>query len=87
MDRLLKVATPLTALTTVVPPSVPPPGFVPMDIVIDAELPVTKFPVESSTWTVIAGVIDEPAGVVLGGWVTIANLLAKPVTVNVALLP
>ena len=30
MDRLLKVATPPTAATVVVPLSVPPPGLVPM---------------------------------------------------------
>ena len=41
IERLLKVATPSTALTVVVPLNVPPPGFVPMAIVIDAVLPFT----------------------------------------------
>ena len=47
IERLLKVATPLTALCVVVPLNVPAPGLLPMAMVIDALLPeplVTTLP-------------------------------------------
>ena len=69
MERLLKVATPLTALTVVVPESVPDEGFVPMATAIDAEEEVTTLPAESSTATFTAGVTETPATVFVGCWV------------------
>ena len=68
IERALKVATPLTALTVLVPLRVPPPGFVPMATVIEAVLPVTTLPFASSTSKVTAGLIETPATVFVGCW-------------------
>ena len=57
IDRLLKVATPLTAFWVTVPASVPPPGLLPIATVIGAELLVTTLLLASSTCTVTAGLI------------------------------
>ena len=65
MDKPANVATPLTAFTVVVPLSVPPPGFVPIAIVIAAEL-LTMFPPVSTTLTEMVGVMDAPACAVVG---------------------
>src|SRR5439155_236530 len=51
IDRPLKVATPLEALTVAVPFRVPPPGLVPIATATDAELPVMIFPPASCTVT------------------------------------
>src|SRR5258706_320357 len=51
MERLEKVATPLTAATVVVPESVPPPGLVPMAMATLALELVTVFPKASCTVT------------------------------------
>src|SRR5512134_3999752 len=67
MERLEKVATPLTADTVVVPESVPPPGLVPMATVMLAVELVTVFPNASCTATCTGGLIDAPA-VALAGW-------------------
>ena len=66
MERPLKVATPLTALTILVPPRVPPPGFVPMATVTEAVLVVTTLPFASSTCSVTAGLMEAPATVFVG---------------------
>ena len=63
---VLKVATPETAFTVSVPPSVPELGFVPMAMLTEAVLPVITFPLESSTETVTAGLITLPATVFEG---------------------
>ena len=71
MERLLNVAMPPEAFTVVVPLNVPPPGFVPMAIVIAAVLPapvVTRLPLLSNTRTVTAGEIEEPACALDGCW-------------------
>src|SRR5436190_1077159 len=68
MDRLLKVAMPLDALTGVVPDRVPPPGFVPMAIAIEADDEVTTLPPRSLTCTVTAGVMVAPPVVLVGCW-------------------
>src|SRR5438105_13900318 len=68
MERPLKVAAPLTALTVLVPLRVPPPGFVPMATVIEAVLLVTTLPFASSTNKVTAGLIGAPATVFVGCW-------------------
>ncbi len=75
IDKLLKVATPLTAFTGVVPLSVPPPGLAPMAMVIEALLPVTVLPKASWTLTWTAGLMLTPATVLLGCWLN-ASLLA-----------
>src|SRR5205814_305718 len=61
MDRLEKVATPLTAATVVVPDSVPPPGLVPIATAMLAEELVTVLPNASCTATCTAGLIATPA--------------------------
>ena len=78
--RLLKVATPLTALTVLVPASVPLEGLVPIATVIDALELVTVLPPASWTATVTAGLIDAAATVLLG-CCTKANLLAAPAVI------
>lgn len=77
IDKVLKVATPATALTVVVPLSAPPVGFVPIAITIDAELVFTRLPPASSTCTVTAGVIVAAATVLVGCCVK-ANCAAEP---------
>ncbi len=85
IERPLNVATPLTALTVVVPESVPPPGFVPMAIDTGAVLEVTVLPFAS--WIVAATENAVPA-VVFAGCVVNASLFAAPgTTVNVELVP
>jgi hypothetical protein len=66
MDKLLKVATPLTAFTVFVPLRVPPLGLVPIAIVTAAVLVLTKLPFASCTCTVTVGVIVAPAAVFVG---------------------
>src|SRR5438552_11387835 len=65
MLNVENVATPLTAVTLVVPDSVPPPGFAPSATVIDPVKPVTTFPASSSADTRSAGIVC-PACVVCG---------------------
>ena len=77
IDRLLKVATPLTALTVVVPLRLPPLGFVPIATVIDAVLLVTVFPRPSTTFTATAGLMLLPAIEFVGGWLK-ASAVAVP---------
>ena len=65
-DSPENVATPLTAVTVVVPDNVPPPGLAPRATVT---LPVkvgSVFPEPSWAVTCTAGVIDVPAAVLLG---------------------
>ena len=57
MLNVEKVATPLTAVTLVVPDSVPPPGFAPIATVIDPVKPVTTFPASSSAETRTTGIV------------------------------
>src|SRR5205823_12371193 len=66
MDRLEKVATPLTAATVVVPDSVPPPGLVPMAIVMLAVELVTVLLNASCTVTCKVGGVSCRAGALLG---------------------
>src|SRR3954470_8906182 len=67
MDRVAKLATPLTADTVVVPDSVPPPGLFPMATVMLAEELVTVLPNASCTATCTAGARLAPA-VAFVGW-------------------
>ena len=75
IERLEKVATPLTALTVNVPESVPEPLLVPMAIVIDAVDVVMTVPDASSTETTTEGAIAEPC-VPLEGWVVKTSWVA-----------
>jgi hypothetical protein len=63
---LEKVATPLVAVTVVVPARVPELGLVPMAMAIDALETVTTRPEESSTVTTIDGEMVEPWAVFEG---------------------
>ena len=82
IDRLLNVATPLTAATVRVPLSAPPPGSVPMTIVTLELSLVTTLPPTSSTETCTAGEMVAPAAV-LAGCVLKTTLPAAPtVTLN-----
>ena len=64
--RLEKVATPLTALTVVVPERVPPPALIAMARVIASVAEVLVMPVAVRTATVTLG-LKEVAAVVLDG--------------------
>jgi len=63
---LLKVASPLTATTTNVPDNVPLPGLLLIVNVIVSVAVGTRFPATSCTSTLIAGVMDPVAVVLLG---------------------
>src|SRR5690349_17530357 len=87
MLNVLKVATPDTAATVVVPVSVPPPGLVPIATLTFPVNPVAVFPWASSAVTCTGGVIVAPATVADGCTVN-CNVLAAPgVTLNAALDP
>src|SRR5436190_807461 len=75
MERLEKVATPLTAASVVVPDSVPPPGLVPVAMVMVAVELVTVLLNASCTVTCTAGAIATPA-VALAGCTVKASLVA-----------
>jgi hypothetical protein len=60
MLNVKNVATPLTAFAVVVPERVPPPGLVPIAIVIAFVAVVTRFPDASWTATCTAGAIEAP---------------------------
>ena len=69
MERPEKVATPAVTVVAEPPASDPPPGFVPIVKVTCVRLsPVSTLPFASSTATVTAGEIAEPATVVVGPW-------------------
>ena len=84
IDRLLKVATPLTAAAVSVPPSVPLPGFVPRAIVTLEVFVVTTLPLASSTATWTAGAMLAPAAVLLGWALKTSLLAAAGVMLNAA---
>ena len=66
MARSEKVARPLLADLGLVPESAPPEGFVPIARVMLVVAVVTRFPPRSRTSTCTAGVIGEPAAVLVG---------------------
>src|SRR6267378_1280028 len=66
MLRVEKVATPFTAVTILVPESVPPAGLVPSAMVIEPPKLVTVTPASSCAATRTAGEIVLPAMVLLG---------------------
>src|SRR3989442_9000145 len=86
MDRSLNLATPFTVPTDVVPPSVAPPGFAAIAIVMLRPLSVgTRFPKLSCTCTVIAGLIVCPTVVVVGCCPNPSLFAAPAVIVKAAL--
>src|SRR5271157_2643214 len=69
MERPEKVAMPAETVAAALPASAPLPGLVPMARVTWVALsPVSTLPSASSTATVTAGVMAEPAAVLLGPW-------------------
>jgi hypothetical protein len=77
MLRLLKVATPATAETVVVPESVPPPGFAPSYTVTLFTNVGSLLPELDAEATRTAGVIAAPATVLLG-WTVKTRCVAAP---------
>src|SRR3954466_12203568 len=75
MDSVGKEATPLVAETVVVPDSVPPPGLVPIAIVMLAVELVTVLLNASCTVTRTGGAMDTPATAPVG-WLVKASLAA-----------
>jgi hypothetical protein len=84
MDRLLNVATPLTAAAVVVPLSVPLLGFVPIATVTLAVL-LVRLPFESRIRTVTEGAIGCPPAAFVGCCAT-ANCVAVRAVMLSALL-
>src|SRR3990172_2454690 len=84
MLRVLKLATPATAATCVVPERVPPPGLVPMLTVTLAVNPGRVLPKASWAVTWTGALITAPAVVVLGGTVKASRLALPGATVTVA---
>ena len=82
IDRLLNVATPSKAAMVAVPPSVPPPGFVPMAMVTLELSVVSTLPYASSTVTCTAGVMTAPPARLPGCAVKTSWLAAAPVIVS-----
>ena len=82
IDRLLNVATPLTAAMVAVPLSVPLPGLVPIATVTLELLLVTRLPNASSTDTCTAGLMVTPATELRGSEVNTICLAAPGVMLN-----
>src|SRR5439155_26053509 len=82
----LYLATPLTATTVVVPPSVLPPGLLPSATATLPVKPGTGFPAASSAVTWTGGLIAAPATVVLGCWVKDSCVAVPGVISNAALV-
>src|SRR6266853_294791 len=79
-------ATPATAVTVVVPASVPPSGLVPIATVTFPVNAVAVLPCASSAVTCTAGAIVTPAVVVVGWTVNASWLAALGVMLNAALV-
>ena len=84
---VLKVATPPTAATVVVPDSVPPAGFTPKAIVTLPVKPVATLPWASCAVACTAGVIATPAAVLLGSTVNTSAVAVPAVILKAALVP
>src|SRR6266566_7751495 len=83
MLNVANVATPATAATVVVPPSVPPPGFAAIDTVTLPVNLVAVFPCASLAVSCAAGLIGAPAVVLVGGTVN-ASCVAAPGVISKA---
>src|SRR5262245_45294777 len=84
MERLEKLATPLTAATVAVPDSAPPPGLVPMATVTFAVELVTVLPNASCTATWTDGEMAAPAMALVGCTVNATLAAAAGVMLNPA---
>lgn len=83
MERPAKVATPADTVTAEPPVSVPAPGLFPMArVTVVVLLPVSTLPLASSTATVTAGEMAEPACALLGPWMNTRLFAAPGVTVK-----
>src|SRR2546422_823888 len=80
-------ATPATAATVFVPASVPPLGLVPIATVTFPVNPVAVLPLASCAVTSTAGVIAEPAVVLLGCTENTSCVAVPAVILNAALVP
>src|SRR5512134_2809170 len=85
MLRLEKEATPATAATVAVPESAPPPGFVPIATVTLPVKPVVGLPSRSRAVTRTAGVIGDPATVLVGCVVNASRVVLPGFAVAVKL--
>src|SRR2546422_926941 len=85
--RVLKLATPPTAGTVVVPDNVPPVGFTPRAIVTLPVKPVATLPWASCAVTCTAGVIATPAAVLLGSTVNTSVVAVPAVILKAVLVP
>src|SRR6266571_6632043 len=83
MLRFENVATPATAATVAVPPSVPPPAFVPITTVTSPVKSVAVFPCASRAVTCTGGEIADPAVVLVGATVKASCVAGPGVTVTV----
>src|SRR5688572_15133394 len=83
INRLGNVATPPTALTVVIPDSVPPEGLTAMAIVTVPVKDVWSAPVLSTARTVTAGNIGRPACVLVGCWPNSSRKVVGGTNVNV----
>src|SRR6266567_661360 len=81
-----KVATPATAATDAVPPSVPTPGLLPVASVTLPANPVATFPNASRAVTSTAGVMVAAAAVLVGCTVNTSRDAAAGVMLKVALV-
>src|SRR2546427_406646 len=81
-----KVATPATAATDAVPPSVPPSGLLPIASVTLPANPVATFPNASRAVTSTAGVMVAAAAVLVGCTVNTSRDAAAGVMLKVALV-
>src|SRR3989454_6266330 len=81
-----KVATPATAATDAVPPSVPPPGLLPIASVTLPANPVATLPNVSHAVTSTAGVMVAAAAVLVGCTVNTSRDAAAGVMLKVALV-
>src|SRR6267143_3215526 len=86
MLRFAKLATPATAATVAVPPSVPPPGFVPSATVTVPVNPLAVLPSPSRAVTCTAGAIAAPAVVVVGCTVKTSCVAVPAVMLNAPLV-
>ncbi len=75
MEILLKVASPPTAATVKVPPSLAPAELVPMASVMEFVAVVTSFPLASCTCTLTPGEIAVLTSALVG-WTEKTSLLA-----------
>src|SRR5258705_8848412 len=85
--RSPNVATPATAATVAVPESAAPPGFAPIARVTLPVNPLATLPCASRAVTRTAGVMTDPAVVVVGSTENASRVAAPGVTLHETLAP